>query len=176
MVKLPGGLILDDMWVPMRLRLEGRSILFAEDAVCLDDAFDDSREYGRKVRTLAGNYQLFSLLPGLLTPFRNPSWPVGTASHKGLRLAGPWALVGLLGSTAVLSFSPRRGRSASPRRPGVARGAGRVLRTWCDGGDASGDGGPIVYGHEQRGRSGALPVPRGPPEGDLVIRRLALQQ
>ncbi|WP_437999552.1 glycosyltransferase family 2 protein [Sorangium sp. So ce185] len=100
MSQLPEGVILDDMWVPMRLRLEGRSILFAEDAIAYDDAFGDEREFGRKVRTLAGNYQLFSLLPALLVPFRNPSW-FEIFSHKLLRLVCPWALVALLLTSTV---------------------------------------------------------------------------
>ncbi|WP_437600830.1 glycosyltransferase family 2 protein [Sorangium sp. So ce590] len=101
MSQLPEGVILDDMWVPMRLRLEGRSILFAQDAIAYDDAFGDEREFGRKVRTLAGNYQLFSLLPALLVPFKNPSW-FEIFSHKLLRLVCPWALVALLiASTAA---------------------------------------------------------------------------
>lgn len=95
MSPLPEGVILDDMWVPMRLRLAGRAILFAEDAIAYDDAFGDEREFGRKVRTLAGNYQLFSLLPALLVPFKNPSW-FEIFSHKLLRLVCPWALVALL--------------------------------------------------------------------------------
>lgn len=100
MSQLPEGVILDDMWVPMRLRLEGRSILFAPDAIAYDDAFGDEREFGRKVRTLAGNYQLFSLLPALLVPFRNPSW-FEIFSHKLLRLVCPWALVALLITSTV---------------------------------------------------------------------------
>lgn len=119
MAKLPSGVILDDMWVPMRLRLEGRRILFAEDAVCTDEAFGDEREYGRKVRTLAGNYQLFGLLPELLSPLGNPSW-FEISSHKLLRLACPWALVSLLGSTAVLALSPKTGAV-------VRLGAGALL-------------------------------------------------
>ena len=97
---LPEGVILDDMWVPLRLRLAGRHILFAEGAIAYDDAFGDKREYGRKVRTLAGNYQLFALLPALLVPFKNPSW-FETVSHKLLRLVCPWALVGLLAASWV---------------------------------------------------------------------------
>ncbi|WP_437279898.1 glycosyltransferase family 2 protein [Sorangium sp. So ce375] len=100
MGQLPEGVILDDMWVPMRLRLEGRSILFAPDAIAYDDAFGDEREFGRKVRTLAGNYQLFSLLPALLVPFRNPSW-FEVFSHKLLRLVCPWALAALLSTSTV---------------------------------------------------------------------------
>jgi poly-beta-1,6-N-acetyl-D-glucosamine synthase len=98
MGSLPEGVILDDMWVPMRLRLAGRRIAFAPDAIAYDDAFGDEREFGRKVRTLAGNYQLFSLLPALLVPLRNPSW-FEIFSHKLLRLVCPWALVALLATS-----------------------------------------------------------------------------
>ncbi|HEY4119745.1 MAG TPA: glycosyltransferase family 2 protein [Byssovorax sp.] len=106
MAKLPEGIILDDMWVPMRLRLDGRTILFAPEAVAHDDAFADAREYGRKVRTLAGNYQLFSLLPRLVFPILNPSW-FETFSHKILRLVCPWAL-------AVLAVASVVGSVAAP--------------------------------------------------------------
>jgi poly-beta-1,6-N-acetyl-D-glucosamine synthase len=93
--RLPRDLILDDVWIPMRLRLEGRLILFAEEALAFDVAFEDDREFGRKVRTLAGNYQLFAWMPALLSPFSNPSW-FETVSHKLLRLVSPWALAVLV--------------------------------------------------------------------------------
>jgi cellulose synthase/poly-beta-1,6-N-acetylglucosamine synthase-like glycosyltransferase len=102
---LPDDVILDDMWVPMRLRLEGKRILFAEEAIAYDDAFGDKREYGRKVRTLAGNYQLFALLPALLIPFRNPSW-FEIFSHKLLRLVCPWALALMLLASALALIFP----------------------------------------------------------------------
>ena len=105
MAKLPAGIILDDMWVPMRLRLARRTIVFAREAIAFDDAFADAREYGRKVRTLAGNYQLFSLLPRLVFPILNPSW-FETFSHKILRLVCPWALVVLIGSSAWAAWHP----------------------------------------------------------------------
>jgi len=105
MSPLPEGVILDDMWVPMRLRLEGRRILFAAEAIAYDDAFNDTREYGRKVRTLAGNYQLFALLPGLLVPLKNPSW-FEIFSHKLLRLVCPWALLLLLAASIGAAVDP----------------------------------------------------------------------
>lgn len=91
---LPAETILDDMFIPLRLRLAGRRLLFATDAIARDQAFDDEREFGRKVRTLAGNYQLLGLLPGLLSPIANPSW-FEFMSHKIGRLLCPWALVAL---------------------------------------------------------------------------------
>ncbi len=92
---LPFDLILDDVWIPMTLRLRRARVLFAEDAVAHDEAFSDEREFGRKVRTLAGNYQLFSRMPRLLLPFANPSW-FETISHKVARLFCPWFLLTLL--------------------------------------------------------------------------------
>jgi hypothetical protein len=92
---LPSDLILDDLWIPMQLRLRGARVLLAENAIARDRAFSDEREFGRKARTLAGNYQLFSRMPRLLLPFVNPSW-FETISHKVARLLCPWFLVALL--------------------------------------------------------------------------------
>jgi len=92
---LPVDLVLDDLWIPMQLRLRGARVLLAEDAIAHDQAFSDDREFGRKARTLAGNYQLFSLMPRLLLPFVNPSW-FETVSHKISRLLCPWAMLALL--------------------------------------------------------------------------------
>ena len=98
MQPLANDLILDDLWVPMRLRLQGRRILFEETALAFDEAFEDQREFGRKVRTLAGNYQLFARMPAILVPWLNPSF-FEVMSHKVLRLLCPWALILLAGVT-----------------------------------------------------------------------------
>ena len=58
--ELPPDTILDDMWIPMRLRLAGKLLLFVPEAETRDAAFGDEREFSRKARTLAGNYQLFA--------------------------------------------------------------------------------------------------------------------
>jgi poly-beta-1,6-N-acetyl-D-glucosamine synthase len=154
--RLPRDLILDDVWIPMRLRLEGRLILFAQQALAFDVAFDDDREFGRKVRTLAGNYQLFAWMPALLSPFANPSW-FETVSHKLLRLVCPWALallvVGCLGAAyletapaartlagtllagqslfyLIASIGPRLGRVGSLARTFVVMNAAAVVGLW----------------------------------------------
>lgn len=95
---IPEDLILDDMFIPLRLRLQGKRLVFEKDAVALDDAFDDDREKGRKVRTLAGNFQLFAKMPQLLSPVANPSF-FETFSHKLLRLAGPPLMAGAVAGT-----------------------------------------------------------------------------
>jgi hypothetical protein len=102
---LPTDVILDDQWIPMRLRLRQRRLLLCLEAEAYDTAFEDEREFGRKVRTLAGNYQLFARMPRLLLPIANPSW-FETVSHKILRLIGPWALIALFVSSAIGAFSP----------------------------------------------------------------------
>ena len=112
---LPADIILDDMWVPSRLRLDGRRIVVVEEAEAYDRALDDQRELGRKVRTLAGNYQLFARLPRLLVPFLNPSW-FETFSHKVLRLVSPWALLVLLFASIGAVFS----RPQVPSGEGIA--------------------------------------------------------
>ncbi|MBI4512072.1 MAG: glycosyltransferase family 2 protein [Deltaproteobacteria bacterium] len=108
LAELPRDTVCDDMWIPLRLRLSGREILFCEDAQAFDEAFDDDRELGRKVRTLAGNFQIFARMPNLLLPFVNPSW-FEVVSHKVLRLACPWALVALLVSSGWASVAPGAG-------------------------------------------------------------------
>lgn len=102
MEPLADDLILDDLWVPMRLRLQRRKILFEETARAFDEAFEDQREFGRKVRTLAGNYQLFARMPSTLVPFLNPSF-FEVVSHKVLRLVCPWALL-LLALVSLLGI------------------------------------------------------------------------
>ncbi|HXI55156.1 MAG TPA: glycosyltransferase family 2 protein [Polyangia bacterium] len=89
---LPADVILDDVWIPMQLRLQGRRVLFVTEAEAHDSAFDDDKEFRRKVRTLAGNYQLFSMMPALLNPLRNPAW-FETVSHKIMRLCAPWLMI-----------------------------------------------------------------------------------
>ncbi len=120
---LPANLILDDVWIPMRLRLQGRRTVLCTDALVFDDAFDDHREFGRKVRTLAGNYQMFAWMPRLLVPFANPSW-FETVSHKLLRLVCPWALAALFAASVIGAW----GVTSLRESPGLAAlAAGQVL-------------------------------------------------
>jgi len=102
---LPAGLILDDLYVPMRLALAGHRVGFSARA----RAFDARRtvvdqEFRRKVRTLTGNFQLCAWLPGVLLPGRNPVWPQFVI-HKLLRLLTPWLLLALGLSVLGLAIS-----------------------------------------------------------------------
>lgn len=150
---MPADIILDDVWIPMRLRLRGKRVVLSEEAVLYDRAFADGREFRRKVRTLAGNYQIFRRMPALLSPLLNPSW-FETVSHKVMRLFCPWALVTMLAASvaglvrspsalvwqvlvsAQLAFyltallGPRAGRVAAAVRTFVVLHAAAVVGLW----------------------------------------------
>jgi biofilm PGA synthesis N-glycosyltransferase PgaC len=85
--------ILDDMAVPMNIVLCGKRAVFDGAAHAYDRVSASPEiEYGRKVRTLMGNYQLLARMPGLLSPIHNPVW-LQFFSHKVARLLVPYALV-----------------------------------------------------------------------------------
>lgn len=102
---LPGGLILDDLWIPMRLILNGYRVGFEPRAAAADTRITTTdQEFRRKVRTLTGNLQLVTWLPALLLPWRNPVW-IPFVCHKLLRLATPFALAGLAAASLGMAFS-----------------------------------------------------------------------
>src|SRR5580658_7206072 len=85
--------ILDDMAVPMNIVLGGHRAVFDGAAHAYDHVSASPEiEYGRKVRTLMGNYQILARMPGLLSPIHNPVW-LQFMSHKVARLLVPYALV-----------------------------------------------------------------------------------
>ena len=107
-VPMPAQLILDDVWLPMRLVLDGRRVGYDLDALAWDArSTTAATEKMRKVRTLTGNFQLMAWLPAVLMPFRNPIW-VQFISHKVLRLFTPWFLlaIALAGSALVVVAVP----------------------------------------------------------------------
>jgi len=98
---MPAGTILDDMWLPCHVALSGHRVWMTRDAMALDAASAGAdEEFGRKLRTLAGNWQLIARLPVLLVPGRNPVF-FAWASHKLLRLVAPWALLAALAASAL---------------------------------------------------------------------------
>lgn len=101
--ELPTDVLLDDMFVPLSLVRSQKRTVLSVDAVAYDEACDDDREFGRKVRTLAGNYQLVAKMPWLLVPGKNGVW-FELVSHKLLRLVCPWALVLLFAVSTMLAF------------------------------------------------------------------------
>lgn len=102
---LPPDTLLDDVLAPMRAVLAGKRVVFEPAARAFDRvAPNGPAETTRKVRTLAGNYQILTLEPRLLVPFINPVW-VQYMSHKIARLLVPWALTLAFLAAAVLAAS-----------------------------------------------------------------------
>ena len=98
--------ILDDVFVPMRIARRGYRVLFESDARAYDHLAATARqEFRRKVRTIAGNFQLFAREPWLLNPFQNRLW-FQTVSHKGFRLTAPVFHVTALGANLILAAQP----------------------------------------------------------------------
>jgi cellulose synthase/poly-beta-1,6-N-acetylglucosamine synthase-like glycosyltransferase len=90
---LPEDTLLDDVLTPLRIVLKGSRAVFDPDAKAYDTvSCCPLAEYGRKVRTLAGNYQLLKRMPRALVPWRNPIF-FQFLSHKIGRLLVPWALL-----------------------------------------------------------------------------------
>ena len=99
---LPDGTILDDMLQPLSVIRQGyRSVLDVRARVYDIWPKNLRGEFHRKVRTLAGNFQLLQLAPWLL--LRQNRLRFELISHKLLRLVVPILLVILLISSALLA-------------------------------------------------------------------------
>ena len=92
-VPQPAGMILDDMFQPLSIIRQGyRSVL--DSRACVYDTWPKKveGEFHRKVRTLAGNFQLFQLAPWTLSSAESCSvstcFAQGHAAHRALSSAG----------------------------------------------------------------------------------------
>lgn len=102
---LPPGTILDDVLTPMNIALKGKRVLFEAQAVDHDlISKNAAQEWRRKVRTLAGNWQMLSLAPWIMLPWKNPLW-WRYVSHKLLRLLVPFVMVILFAVSTLLPGS-----------------------------------------------------------------------
>jgi biofilm PGA synthesis N-glycosyltransferase PgaC len=98
---LPMGTILDDVYIPLHVARKGNRVIFDPEALAWDHFTPSPKqEFLRKVRTLAGNYQLLQIAPWVLTS-ANPL-RLQLVCHKLLRLLVPFALLGVLISTLWL--------------------------------------------------------------------------
>jgi cellulose synthase/poly-beta-1,6-N-acetylglucosamine synthase-like glycosyltransferase len=98
--------ILDDVLIPMTIVRRGYRVLFEATARAYDrPAATAPEEFRRKVRTIAGTFQLFARNRWLLSPRDNRLW-LQTVSHKGLRLLSPLLLAALAVSNVLLGDVP----------------------------------------------------------------------
>jgi len=99
---LPGSIILDDMFIPLHIIRQGFRAVYDTSAKAYDRvAHDPGEEFRRKVRTLAGNYQIFGVFPGMFNPLKSPI-AFQLFSHKLLRLVVPFLLILLLATNVLL--------------------------------------------------------------------------
>jgi len=100
--QLPNDLLLDDVYIPMKIVERGYRAIFDKKAKVYDKVFANPKEeFLRRVRTLAGNYQLFFYLGSLFNPLKGKiSWQF--FSHKFLRLMVPFLLIALLVSNVMV--------------------------------------------------------------------------
>jgi cellulose synthase/poly-beta-1,6-N-acetylglucosamine synthase-like glycosyltransferase len=100
---LPPHTLLDDLLIPMRVVLSGHRVLFARSARAYDISSTTTvREFRRKVRTLAGNFQTIAIEPRLLSFTENPLF-FQFMSHKIARLAVPYFCLLALVTSALAS-------------------------------------------------------------------------
>jgi cellulose synthase/poly-beta-1,6-N-acetylglucosamine synthase-like glycosyltransferase len=95
---LPEGTLNDDMYLPLGAFFRGYRVILDDAAVAFDCPTPLASEFRRKVRTLAGVYQILGSYPALLGP-RNRMW-IHFFSHKLARLLMPWAMI----AAAAASF------------------------------------------------------------------------
>ena len=96
--------ILDDVEVPLQVISQGYRVVFESTALVFDQAAQvGQEEFLRKVRTLAGNYQVFFRYPRLLLPSSPIAWQFW--SHKLLRTVVPLWLAGVFLSSLWLPGS-----------------------------------------------------------------------
>lgn len=88
---IPAGTLLDDMHLPLGAFFRGYRLILEPEALAFDEPTALDAEFSRKVRTLAGNWQILARYPALLSPRNRMLWHF--VSHKFGRLVLPYALV-----------------------------------------------------------------------------------
>ena len=105
-VPIPADALLDDMHLPLAAYFRGYRLVMDSRARAYDIPTSLETEFRRKIRTLAGNYQILRAYPALLGP-TNRMW-LHFMSYKFGRLLLPWLLLILAAASFGLP-SPWRG-------------------------------------------------------------------
>jgi len=90
-IPVPEDTLLDDVYLPLKAFFAGYRLIVEPESRAIDYPTTLETEFRRKVRTLAGNYQMMRLLPELLGP-GNRMW-FHYMSYKVGRLLLPFALI-----------------------------------------------------------------------------------
>jgi cellulose synthase/poly-beta-1,6-N-acetylglucosamine synthase-like glycosyltransferase len=103
---IPTDTLADDAVIPLRVYLRGYRVVFDPEALAFDYPTAEGWEFRRKLRTLAGMWQVYIRMPELLT--RPGRMRFHFLSHKFARLVLPWAMLMVLAGTGGLAPSPLR--------------------------------------------------------------------
>jgi cellulose synthase/poly-beta-1,6-N-acetylglucosamine synthase-like glycosyltransferase len=103
---LPPDTITDDFVIPLRIAVRGWRVPFEPMAVAYEETTEDAgKEFGRRARIGAGNWQAIARVPDVLDP-RTRFVFFAFVSHKLLRWATPLLLPVALLATAALAVTP----------------------------------------------------------------------
>ena len=97
---VPEDILLDDVYLPMTVFFKNFRLVVEPKAIAYDYPMTREREFGRKVRTLGGNYQLLMRMPRLLSPSNRLLWHF--LSYKVGRLLLPWLVLTMFLSSVRL--------------------------------------------------------------------------
>jgi cellulose synthase/poly-beta-1,6-N-acetylglucosamine synthase-like glycosyltransferase len=101
----PDDTINDDVAVPLSVIGRGKRIIFESEAIARGEVLSETRQFFRqKIRSQAGQYQLFSRFPQMFIPWPPHRWWI-FISHSVLPVLVPWCLVFGLIANFVLCFS-----------------------------------------------------------------------
>jgi cellulose synthase/poly-beta-1,6-N-acetylglucosamine synthase-like glycosyltransferase len=101
---LPADTLTDDAVLPLRAFFRGYRVVFDPEAIVFDYPAVPGTEFRRRVRTLAGLWQIAQRMPEMFTSANRMRFHF--LSHKYARLALPWAVLLVYGATLAL---PRSG-------------------------------------------------------------------
>lgn len=86
---LPPSTIVDDFVIPLRILENGYKVVYDSEALASEETTEDyEREFGRRARIAAGNFQSLRMVPGLLLPTAGFA-AFAFWSHKLLRWCAP---------------------------------------------------------------------------------------
>jgi cellulose synthase/poly-beta-1,6-N-acetylglucosamine synthase-like glycosyltransferase len=103
---LAEDIILDDVVLPMQVAASGLRVRFDRNAIAYDpQSLDGAVEHRRKVRTLAGNFQMMARYVKWMMPWGHRLW-WNLILHKYLRLAGPVLLLIVFLTSLLLIHQP----------------------------------------------------------------------
>ena len=103
---IPTDTLDDDVAIPLRAFLQGYRVILDPEAAAFDYPTQEGGEFRRKLRTLAGLWQILVRNPKLFT--RANRMRLHFFSHKFARLVLPWALLLACGATVALPHSSFR--------------------------------------------------------------------